>query len=63
MPRGRAAERLSTASARRAAPVRGCVRHRFELQDVLCAADLNGDGLLDFFDVLEFLNAFTAGCP
>jgi len=28
-----------------------------------CPADLNDDGLLDFFDVLEYLNRFSAGCP
>ncbi len=26
-----------------------------------CAADLNNDGVLDFFDVLEYLNLFAAG--
>jgi FG-GAP repeat len=28
-----------------------------------CAADLNGDGVLDFFDVSAFLNAFSAQDP
>jgi VCBS repeat protein len=28
-----------------------------------CPPDLNGDGLLDFFDILDFLEAFSAGCP
>lgn len=28
-----------------------------------CIADLNNDGLLDFFDVQAYLNAFSAGCP
>ena len=28
-----------------------------------CIPDLNDDGLLDFFDVLAFLNAYSAGCP
>ncbi len=28
-----------------------------------CVADLNGDGVLDFFDVSIFLTAFGAGCP
>lgn len=29
----------------------------------VCEADLNNDGLLNFFDVSQFLAAFTAGCP
>lgn len=29
----------------------------------VCLADMNNDGLLDFFDVLVFLNHFTQGCP
>jgi len=29
----------------------------------LCAADLNGDGNLDFLDISEFLSAYTAGLP
>lgn len=29
----------------------------------MCEADLNGDGLLNFFDVSAFLAAFSAGCP
>jgi hypothetical protein len=28
-----------------------------------CAADLNNDGQLNFFDVSEFLSVFGAGCP
>ncbi|RMH12469.1 MAG: hypothetical protein D6695_06595 [Planctomycetota bacterium] len=28
-----------------------------------CAADMNNDGILDFFDVLTFLQAFSDGCP
>jgi len=28
-----------------------------------CEADLNDDGLLNFFDVSAFLNAYNAGCP
>jgi len=27
------------------------------------AADINGDGNLNFFDVSAFLTAFNAGCP
>jgi len=27
------------------------------------AADINGDGSYDFFDVSAFLSAFAAGCP
>ena len=27
------------------------------------AADINGDGLWDFFDVQDYLAAFSAGCP
>ena len=28
-----------------------------------CTADLNGDGVLNFFDVSVFLSAYQAGCP
>lgn len=28
-----------------------------------CPADLNSDGLLNFFDIATYLNLFTAGCP
>ena len=28
-----------------------------------CAADLTGDGVLNFFDVSAFLSAYNAGCP
>ncbi len=28
-----------------------------------CVADLNGDGVLNFFDVSVFLSAYGAGCP
>ncbi len=28
-----------------------------------CMADMNGDGVLNFFDVSAFLAAFSAGCP
>lgn len=28
-----------------------------------CAADLNDDGILNFFDVSVFLSAYSAGCP
>ena len=28
-----------------------------------CEVDLNGDGVLDLFDFLEFSNKFDAGCP
>ncbi len=28
-----------------------------------CIADLNGDTVLDFFDVLRYLELFNAGCP
>lgn len=31
--------------------------------DLRCPADLNSDGILDFFDVSVFLAAFNAGCP
>jgi hypothetical protein len=31
--------------------------------DSLCRADLNGDGVLDFFDFLEFQDLFAAGDP
>ena len=27
------------------------------------AADFNGDGLFNFFDVSAFLTGFNAGCP
>jgi hypothetical protein len=29
---------------------------------VPCAADFNGDGVVDFFDYLDFVAAFSAGC-
>lgn len=36
----------------------------FELRcDDACRADMNGDGLLDLADVVEFVTAFEAGCP
>lgn len=28
-----------------------------------CTADLNGDGVLDFFDVSTFISAYNMGCP
>ena len=28
-----------------------------------CVADINGDGVLNFFDVSAFLSSFNAGCP
>lgn len=28
-----------------------------------CAADINQDGALDFFDISSFLNIFSSGCP
>ena len=28
-----------------------------------CPADLNNDGLLNFFDVSAFIAAYNAGCP
>lgn len=31
--------------------------------DLRCPADLNNDGLLNFFDVSVFLSAYNAGCP
>jgi hypothetical protein len=31
--------------------------------DAICRADLNGDGSLDFADVVQFLGAFQAGKP
>ncbi|MDX2146370.1 MAG: hypothetical protein SFZ23_02515 [Planctomycetota bacterium] len=33
----------------------------FTLQ-VLCPADFNGDGMIDFFDYLDFVLAMDAGC-
>lgn len=30
---------------------------------VHCKADLNGDGSVDFFDAVEFVDEFSAGCP
>ena len=29
----------------------------------VCDADVNGDGVLNFFDISAFIQAFTAGCP
>src|SRR5690606_24601234 len=34
-----------------------------EIDFETCAADVNGDGVLDFFDFLEFQNLFAAGDP
>ncbi len=31
--------------------------------DLRCPADLNGDNMLDFFDVSTFLSAYNMGCP
>ena len=28
-----------------------------------CIADINGDGVIDFFDISGFIQAFAAGCP
>ena len=28
-----------------------------------CIADINGDGIVDFFDISGFIQAFAAGCP
>ncbi len=35
----------------------------FNLGCVSCSADFNNDGVLDFFDIQAFLNAFSQGCP
>tara|TARA_E500000318_G_scaffold12972_5_gene12011 strand:+ start:8376 stop:9812 length:1437 start_codon:yes stop_codon:yes gene_type:complete len=38
--------------------------HEYHPPDVeVCEADLNGDGVLNFFDVSVFLSSFSAGCP
>jgi DNA-binding beta-propeller fold protein YncE len=37
--------------------------HLPSLADDPCPADLNNDGELNFFDVSQFLNLFSAGCP
>lgn len=34
-----------------------------ELVPPVCTADINGDGVLDFFDISAFLQAYSAGCP
>lgn len=35
-----------------------------ELEPEACSpADINGDGIVDFFDVSEFIQIFLAGCP
>jgi hypothetical protein len=33
------------------------------VEDVVCGADLNGDGALNFFDVSAFLTAYSASDP
>ena len=35
---------------------------RAAMPDV-CTADFNGDGIVDFFDYLDFVDAFSIGCP
>ncbi len=35
----------------------------FNLACQPCSADFNNDGVLDFFDIQAFLNAFSQGCP
>ena len=35
----------------------------FSIEQGHCRADFNNDGVVDFFDVLAFLGAFSAGCP
>ncbi len=34
----------------------------FRLANAPCTADFNGDGVVDFFDYLDFVDAFSAGC-
>ena len=29
----------------------------------LCICHFNGDSIVDFFDYLDFVDAFSAGCP
>lgn len=41
----------------------GADEARVFLEHTTCEADLNRDGLLNFFDVSIFLQAFNAGCP
>ncbi len=38
--------------------------YEFQPEDApACTADLNNDGILNFFDVSAFLSAYNAGCP
>ena len=34
----------------------------FHVSNPPCTADFNGDGIVDFFDYLDFVDAFSAGC-
>ncbi len=45
------------------APVVDMGAYEFQAPPIDCAADLTGDGVLDFFDVQEFLNLFAANDP
>jgi len=42
---------------------RGPALDAVELTQIVCAADFNRDDVLDFFDVLAFLNAYTSMDP
>jgi hypothetical protein len=44
-------------------PMRLYLSMRFRPADAGCRADVNGDGVLDFFDFLEFQDLFAAGDP
>ena len=41
----------------------GADQARLMIERASCDADLTGDGSLDIFDVFQYLEIFTAGCP
>ncbi|MCA9299404.1 MAG: hypothetical protein KDA28_10070 [Phycisphaerales bacterium] len=46
-----------------ASPVDGTYPGDLPQSNAPCEADYNGDTVVDIFDVLDFLNVFSAGCP
>ena len=38
-------------------------QHAWIPASVGCRADFNGDGVVDFFDYLDFVDAFSSGSP
>ncbi|GIW74620.1 MAG: hypothetical protein KatS3mg103_1142 [Phycisphaerales bacterium] len=48
---------------RRSVACRGCGAMAVLGASPACPADLDGDGVLTFFDFLAFQTLFDAGCP